>query len=146
VIATLFVVLLLIMTDTRALICFAPTDQLKLVQDNLVATMISKMNTIEIYNTVYTLQNFKTRAYGYSGNVEAASYLCNRLSNISGLSVEYQGDYRNIVATLPGVDLTSNDTYIVGAHYDSFSSNLSDSPDATTMVVVLPSCWNLLEL
>ena len=130
-IATLFVVLLLIMTDNRALICFAPTDQAELVQDNLVATMISKMNTIEIYNTVYTLQNFKTRAYGYSGNVEAASYLYNRLSNISGLSVEYQGDYRNIVATLPGVDPTSNATYIVGAHYDSFSSNLSDSPGAT---------------
>jgi Zn-dependent M28 family amino/carboxypeptidase len=68
---------------------------------------------------------------GYFGNVEAASYLYNRLSNISGLSVEYQGDYKNIVATLPGVDPTSNATYILGAHYDSFSSNLSDSPGAT---------------
>jgi hypothetical protein len=108
-----------------------PIDQAELVQNNLVASMISKMNTIEIYNTVYKLQNFKTRAYGYSGNVEAASYLYNRLTNISGLSVEYQSDYRNIVATLPGVDPTSNATYIVGAHYDSFSSNLSDAPGAT---------------
>ena len=86
------------------------------------------MNQTEIYNTAYALQNFSTRVYGYSGNVAAATYLYNRLSNISGLSVEYQSDYNNIVATLPGVDLTSSATYMVGAHYDSMSDNESFAP------------------
>jgi hypothetical protein len=83
--------------------------------------MISKMDPAEIYNTIYALQNFSTRAYGYSGNVDSAIYLYNRLSGISQLSVEYQSNLSNVIATLPGVDKKSNDTYIVGAHYDSYS-------------------------
>ena len=129
--AILLTALVLTMTGTCLLNCFAPASSAVLVQDNLVAEMISKMNTTEIYNTVYALQNLTTRIYGYSGNVEAATYLYNRLSNISGLSVEYQSNYNNIVATLPGMDSTSNVNYVVGAHYDSISSNQSYAPGAT---------------
>src|SRR5690606_8020326 len=58
-------------------------------------------------------------------------YLYGELSNITGLTVEYHGgDYRNIIATLAGVD--SSRTYIVGAHYDSeHSVDLSFAPGAT---------------
>lgn len=122
--------LLLVLIGNCYLIAIAPTVQGELVQNNLIVTMISKINETEIYNTVNRLQNFTTRLYGSSGNVDAATYLYNRLSNIPQLSVEYQGIYSNIIATLPGVDTESNVTYIVGAHYDSISST-SYAPGAT---------------
>ena len=131
-IAILVVMLVLNMMGDGPLKFFMPTVKAEPVQDSLIAQMISQMNEAEIYNTAYCLQNFTTRAYGYPGNVEAATYLYNRLSNISGLSVEYQSDYYNIVATLPGVDSTSNDIFVVGAHYDSISSDPSVyAPGAT---------------
>jgi len=101
-------------------------------QTLLIARMISKINEAEIYNNVYRLQNFTTRYYGYSGNIEASTWLYNKLSNISGLNVEYQGgEYRNVIATLPGLDPTSTTIYMVGAHYDSTSSDRSYAPGAT---------------
>jgi hypothetical protein len=100
-------------------------------KNELVAEMISKINESEIYNTAYSLQNFTSRKYGYPGNALAAAYLHNRLGNISGLSVEYQGSYNNVIATLPGTDTSSNEVYMVGAHYDSTSSDPTNAPGAT---------------
>lgn len=98
----------------------------------IIAEMILKIDESEIYNTVLKLQNFSTRVYGTQGNIDAGTYLFDRLSNIPGLDVEYQGgDLRNVIATLPGVDETSNAIYIVGAHYDSNSWNISNAPGAT---------------
>jgi hypothetical protein len=122
-IAILLLVFLLNMLDDGSFNFFMPLAKAEPVQDSSIAQMVSQVDESEIYNTAYTLQNFTTRAYGYPGNVKAATYLYNRLSNISGLNVEYQGDYNNIIATLPGVDSTFNDMFIVGAHYDSISSD-----------------------
>lgn len=101
------------------------------VPDSVTMEMISRVNESEIYDTVYRLQNFTTRKYGSSGNAEAAAYLYGRLDNIFGLEVEYQGVNKNIIATLPGVDTTSDAVYMVGAHYDSISSNPNEAPGAT---------------
>ncbi len=102
-------------------------------QEGLISDMIHQMDEKEIYSTVYDLQNFTTRCYGYSGNIEASTYLYNKLSNISGLDVEYQGgELRNVIATLPGKDNSSSDIYMVGAHYDSISDeDRSVAPGAT---------------
>jgi hypothetical protein len=113
------------------LICLIPPASAQLTKDAKVAEMISKMSSTEIYNTVYALQNFTSRRTGTAGNAAAAAYLFNRLGNISRLIVEYQGNYKNVIATLPGVDPASNATYIVGAHYDSISSDPSYAPGAT---------------
>ena len=103
------------------------------VQNPLIVDMIQKIDQGEIYNTVYSLQNCTTRYYGYPGNTEAATWLYNKLSSIPRLKVEYQGgEIRNVIAALPGLDKTSSDICIVGAHYDSENSaDLSDSPGAT---------------
>ncbi len=100
-------------------------------RDDLIAEMLSRINETEIYNTVYRLQNFSTRAYGYAGNAEAADYIYDRLENISGLAVEYHGSYRNVIATLPANDPASTQIYVVGAHYDSTSSDPVNAPGAT---------------
>ena len=126
---TLLLASSLTVMSSCSMINLIPPASAEMTKDNTVAEMISKMNMTEIYNTVFSLQNFITRKYGTPGNLATATYLFNRLSNISGLSVEYQSNYRNVIATLPGVDTASNATYIVGAHYDSTS--LLFAPGAT---------------
>jgi hypothetical protein len=101
-------------------------------QDPMIINMIQQISQSNIYNTVYTLQNFTSRYYPYAGNTEASTWLYNKLSNIPGLTVEYKnGIYRNIIATLPGQDTTSSSIYMVGAHYDSLNdADPSYSPGA----------------
>jgi hypothetical protein len=102
-----------------------------LTYDPLIATMISQIDESEIYQTTYDLQNFTTRVYPSSGNTQAASYLYNRLNSIPGLQIEYQGTKNNVIATLPGKNTSSDTIFIVGAHYDSTSSNPALAPGAT---------------
>jgi hypothetical protein len=103
------------------------------VQNPLITQMIQKINESSIYSTVYSLQSFRTRYYGSSGNTEASTWLYNELYNISGLTVEYQnGEYRNVIATLPGQDSASSGIYMVGAHYDSINTaDTNYAPGAT---------------
>jgi hypothetical protein len=102
----------------------------KISYDPIIADMIQQINEGYIYSTVYVLQNFTTRCYGSLGNQETSTWLYNKLSNITGLYVEYQGgECRNVIATLPGQDKTSSAIYMVGAHYDS--ADLSYAPGAT---------------
>jgi hypothetical protein len=98
-------------------------------QDPVIAEMLQQVDENNIHGTIGDLQNLTTRYYGTSGNMEASKYLYDRLSSISGLSVEYQGRLRNVVATLPGSDAAA--VYMVGAHYDSESDDLNYAPGAT---------------
>jgi len=96
-----------------------------------IANMLSGISESEIYASVYHLQNFTTRVYGTVGNLDAGTYLYNKFDDIPGLEAEFQSSYRNVIATLDGIDPTSNATYIVGAHYDSSSSDPNNAPGAT---------------
>ena len=112
--------------------CFAPAVSAETTEHSTVAEMIAQVNTTELHNTIYDLQSFVTRRYWTPGNLEAATYLYNRLSNIPGLNVEYQSSYyNNVIATLSGFNDASNAIYIVGAHYDSISSDPNYAPGAT---------------
>jgi hypothetical protein len=100
--------------------------------DPHIDAMISQVDESEIYQTTYDLQNFSTRVYPSLGNRQAASYIYNRLENIPGLETEYHGgSYQNIIATLPGTNTSSDKVFIVGAHYDSISSDPDQAPGAT---------------
>jgi Zn-dependent M28 family amino/carboxypeptidase len=101
-------------------------------EDQLVREIILQVSEQEIYQSVFDLQNFGTRVYGYLGNTAASTYIYNRFTSIPELNVEYQGgDLRNVIATLPGLDASSNEIYLVGAHYDSTSSDPNNAPGAT---------------
>jgi hypothetical protein len=97
-----------------------------------IGEMVAEVNESALRATVQDLQSNPTRAYGTAGNTESARYLYTRLTGIPGLQVEYQGgDLNNIVATLPGADTESDAVVLVGAHYDSISSDPEHAPGAT---------------
>lgn len=94
--------------------------------------LLLQVNESQIYATASDLQNFVTRVAGTQGNYAAATYLRDKFAAISGLIVVYQGgNERNVVATLPGTDASSDKVYIVGAHFDSASSTPDVAPGAT---------------
>lgn len=100
--------------------------------DPAIAAMLAEINESELEKTTYDLQNYPTRAFGSAGNREAGEYLYRRFDEIPGLEVEFQGgDLRNVVATLPGSDNASEGVVVVGAHYDSTSSDPARAPGAT---------------
>ena len=116
-------------------ISFGAEPQASSTQDPIIAEMISKISESEIYDTVaYLTQTIGTRYYGTSGNTLAGTYLYNRLGNISGLTVEYQSSYRNVIATLPS---NSSEIYIVGAHYDTVSGSPGATDNAGGVAIVL---------
>lgn len=97
-----------------------------------IAAMLPEVNESGLRDTTYDLQNFSTRVFGTDGNREAGEYLAARLDGIPGLEVEFQGgDLRNVIATLPGNNTASGEVVVVGAHYDSRSSDLARAPGAT---------------
>jgi hypothetical protein len=100
--------------------------------DPAIAAMLLQVNESGMYRTVEALQEIPTRAYGTPGNREAAEYLYGRLSAIPNVSVEFQGgELRNIIAVLPGQDEATGKVIIVGAHYDSSSSDPAHAPGVT---------------
>ena len=76
-----------------------------------------------LYDSSYN-QGYRNRdgwlGGGSLGNQEACLYLANEFANM-GLDVTIQGNYSNVVAELKG-SVTSENIYIVGAHYDTTSS------------------------
>ncbi|WP_128693258.1 M28 family metallopeptidase [Methanoculleus taiwanensis] len=97
-----------------------------------IAGLLAEVNESELFITVADLQSFETRVVGTDGNREAAAYLYDRLSDTAGLDVSYQGgDLANVVATLPGTDPASDSVVVIGAHYDSISSDPEHAPGAT---------------
>jgi PKD repeat protein len=96
-----------------------------------LGAMIQQVGESEMYQSIVDLQNFETRKYPTQGNRQAAAYLFSRLDSIPGLEVRYQGDsYRNVIASLPGEDPGSGRVIVVGAHYDSTSSDPDHAPGA----------------
>jgi hypothetical protein len=103
-----------------------------LTRDPVIAGMMGAINETNIYNTTEVLQSIQTRQYRTAGNNESAGFLYSKLSGISGLKVEYEGgSLKNIIGILPGIDNSSEGIVMVGAHYDSTSSDPARAPGAT---------------
>ncbi len=100
--------------------------------DPAIAEIIAGIDESRLQNTVSVLQEIPTRAFGSGGNRAAGGYLYTRFADIPGLEVEFQGGcLNNIIATLPGNAGTSEEIVMVGAHYDSTSSDIARAPGAT---------------
>jgi hypothetical protein len=100
--------------------------------DPLIREALSQVNESIMSLTVAELGGYSTRYYGTEGNVRAGTYLHHRLASIPGMSVRYQDDqFRNVLGTLHGEGSASGEMVIVGAHYDSISSDPVQAPGAT---------------
>ncbi len=122
----------LMLVAVAAATVLAEPDRPAPAYDPAVAPIIERIDASEIYRTAADLQGIPTRVYPSAGNRQAADYLYGRLTAIPGLEVEYQDDrYRNVVATLPGRGGAAGETVVVGAHYDSASSDPGRAPGAT---------------
>ena len=115
-----------------SLLVAAPVGAAQEGYDPTVAAMLAEVNESDLRETTHDLQNISTRAFGSGGNREAGDYLAARLAGIPGIEVELQGgDLRNVIATLPGNNTASGEVVVVGAHYDSTSSDPARAPGAT---------------
>ncbi|HOI58205.1 MULTISPECIES: M28 family metallopeptidase [unclassified Methanoculleus] len=125
---TLISVLLLVGTALLVAAAAGATGE----QNPAIAAMLTEVNESDLQETTYDLQEISTRVFGTPGNREAGEYLAARLDGIPGIEVEFQGgDLRNVIATLPGKNTTSDEVVVVGAHYDSRSSDPARAPGAT---------------
>ena len=127
----------LLLAGTTALLLAAPVGATGALEDRQeynpdLAEVIGEVNESELRNTTYALQGIPTRTFGSGGNREAGEYLFARLADIPGLEVEFQGgELNNIIATLPGSGNASGEVVMVGAHFDSTSSDPARAPGAT---------------
>ncbi len=98
--------------------------------------MINKSKNSNLYNYVYSLQNFSTRKTGTDGLEESAVWIYNQFKSF-GLHAEMQNftynghDISNVIGTLNGSNPDKvEDTYIISGHYDSTSSTDGYAPGA----------------
>jgi len=128
----LMVVLLLLLAGTATASVPAAGENKSGEYDPAIASMIASVNESELYVTSRDLQSFQTRVYGMNGNAAAASYLYDRASSMPELNVSFHGgELKNVIATLPGTGPDADAIVVVGAHYDSISSDPEHAPGAT---------------
>jgi hypothetical protein len=128
------------------LFLISPISQAQIipVQDSVITSIVTKVNADSVKYIIQSLQNFQTRylkatnrftianwikdrfvSYGFT-DVKLDSFMCTNTYGGTATTLQV-----NVVATLPGTDY-SDQIYIVGGHYDSFSSGnpLTSAPGA----------------
>lgn len=111
-----------------------------------IIDLINQINESMILGYLQNLTSFGPRVTGESGCIQAAEYLYNEFSAM-GLQVRYDNwvyagyDSNNIEATLPGVDPSSDDIYIICGHYDTVPSSPGADDDGSGAAAVLAAAY-----
>jgi len=102
-----------------------PSEEIDLILSHIADSMIS--------SSIQDLQDFGTRYYMNANRDSISRWLRNEFLSFGFTDVvldsfQYNGTWqKNVVATLPG---SSSKEIIIGAHHDSYSSNLNAAPGA----------------
>lgn len=113
-----------------------------------IIDIIQNINEPLYLSYLENLTAFGTRFTGTPSCYDAGTYLYTEFQNM-GLAVRYQdwnnGGYqdRNIEATLPGVDETSDEIYIIFGHFDTVSNCPGADDDASGVAAVLTAAYLL---
>ncbi len=113
-----------------------------------IIDIIQNINEPLYLSYLENLTAFGTRFTGTQSCYDAGTYLYTEFQNM-GLAVRYQdwnnGGYqdRNIEATLPGVDETSDEIYIIFGHFDTVSNCPGADDDASGVAAVLTAAYLL---
>jgi len=107
-----------------------------------IIDLITQINESMILGYLQGLTNIGPRVTGETGCEQAAEYIYNEFSSM-GLQVRYDNwiyagyDSNNVEATLPGVDPSSDDIYIICGHYDTVPGSPGADDDGSGVAAVL---------
>ncbi len=107
-----------------------------------IIDLITQIDESMILDYLQSLTNFGPRVTGETGCEQAAEYIYNEFSSM-GLQVRYDnwiyGGYNsnNVEATLPGIDPSSDDIYIICGHYDTVPGCPGADDDGSGVAAVL---------
>jgi len=107
-----------------------------------IVEMINSVNESKVLYYYQNLLRFGVRYTGTSNCTLAGDWIYNEFEKM-GLNVEFHEwnfekyESKNVVATLPGNDFSSNAIFIVCAHYDTFKNSPGANDDGSGVVAVL---------
>ncbi|MFH1100965.1 MAG: M20/M25/M40 family metallo-hydrolase [Methanobacteriota archaeon] len=115
-----------------------------------VSRIIGEMHSSLLLQYLEELTSFGPRVTGYQGCQDAGRYLYQEFAEM-GLQVRYQNwtynsvTVSNIEASLPGVDPSSDEIYIICGHYDTVSGSPGADDDGSGVALVLAAAWIMRE-
>lgn len=117
-------------------------DSSEVTRDVDIIDLITQIDESMILGYLEGLTSFGPRVTGETGCEQSAEYLYNEFASM-GLEVRYDdwtyGGFtsKNVEATLPGVDPTSDDIYLVCGHYDTVAGSPGADDDGSGVVAAL---------
>ena len=105
--------------------------------DNIVTSMLAQVDETIYLRYLENLTGFGPRVTGSNACKAAAEYIYNQFDSM-GLTVRYHHSrVDNVEATISGTNESSDEIYIICAHYDTVSSSPGADDDASGTVAVL---------
>ena len=107
--------------------------------------IINLINSVNESRVLYFYQGLLSFGVRYTGTINctmAGDWIYNKFEKM-GLNVEFHNwsfeefQGKNIVATLPGIDNSSNAIFIICAHYDTVKNSPGANDDGSGVVAVL---------
>lgn len=117
-------------------------------KNDLIVDIIENITQPVYFPYLENITGFGTRVTGSTSCYNTGTYLYNEFQSL-GLTVRYQnwtnGGYqdRNIEATLPGVNETSDELYLIFGHFDTVSNCPGADDDASGVATVLTAAYLL---
>jgi len=121
-------------------------EKTAVTMDDTVISMIEQVDESIYLGYLENLTGFGPRVTETSSCIAAAQYIYNQFQSM-GLSVRYHpwnyGGYssNNVEATINGTDESSDDIYIICAHYDTVAGTVGADDDASGTVAVLIAAY-----
>jgi len=107
-----------------------------------IVEMINSVNESRVLYYYQNLMKFGVRYTGTSNCTMAGDWIYNEFEQM-GLNVEFDEwnfekyESKNVVATIPGNDISSNAIFILCAHYDTFKISPGANDDGSGVVAIL---------
>ena len=107
-----------------------------------IITLINQINQSRVLYFYENLLKFGVRYTGTPNCSKAGDWIYEEFERM-GLDVEFHEwkydifESRNVVATLPGKDQTSNAIFILSAHYDTFQGSPGANDDGSGVVAIM---------
>ena len=110
--------------------------------NNDIISMLQQVDTLMVLQYIEDLVAYGPRVTGTSACIDAGNYIYNEFKSM-GLNVRYQNwsddsfSGTNIEASLPGTDDSSDEMYIICAHYDTYPNSPGADDNAAGTAAVL---------